>query len=532
MLAQQPVIILKQNVERTQGYEAQRSNIAAAKALAEAVRSTLGPRGMDKMLMDGTGDVTITNDGITILDEISVQHPGAKMVIEVSRTQDEEVGDGTTTAVILVGALMEYAESLLNKKIHPTVICRGYRMGMQKALEILQSMATKTDAYNKDILKKIVQTAITGKSIEDVKDKISEISVDAVMKVASNDGRKVTVNEEDVKIKKHTGATMDDASLIMGVVIDKARVNQEMPRSIINAKVALVQKELEIKKTEVKSKIRISSTEQLEEFAEQERNALKEMADAVAASGANVLLCQKGIADAAQFYLAKAGVLAIEDVPESDMKFAARALGATIVTKAEDLKKSDLGIAEKTEEVDDEEMVIISGAKNPKTVTILLRGSTYYLVDELERAVVDATRVVMDVMEDELFVPGGGAVESELTVRLREYAVKVGGREQMAIEAYADAFTSIPIALAENSGYNPIDKLVELKKAHAEGKKNFGLNVYTGKMVDMQKEGVIEPIRCKRQAIQSSGEAVEMLLRVDDMMVSQSGKGGMPEPME
>ena len=454
------------------------------------------------------------------------------MVIEVSRTQDEEVGDGTTTAVILVGSLMEQAESLLNKKIHPTVICRGYRMGMLKALEILQSMASKTDAYNKDVMKKIVQTAITGKSIEDVKDKISDISVEAVMKVATKDGNKVTVNEDDVKIKKHTGGTMDDAELIMGCVIDKTRVNQEMPKRVLNAKVAIVQKELEIKKTEVKSKIKISSTEQVEAFAEQERSALKEMADAVAKTGANVLLCQKGIADAAQFYLAKAGILAIEDVPEADLKFAARSLGATIVTKAEDLKKSDLGVAEKAEQLDDADMVVITGAKNPKTVTILLRGSTYYLVDELERAVVDATRVVMDAMEDGLFVPGGGAVESELTVRLRDYAVNVGGREQIAIEAYADAFAAIPITLAENSGYNPIDKLVELKKAHAEGKKNFGLNVYTGKLVDMQKEGVIEPIRCKRQAIQSSEEAVEMLLRVDDMMVSQSGKGGKPEPME
>jgi len=454
------------------------------------------------------------------------------MVIEVSRTQDEEVGDGTTTAVILVGALMEQAETLLNKKIHPTVICRGYRMGMQKALEILQSMASQTDPYNKDVMKKIVQTAITGKSIEDVKDKISEISVEAVMKVANTDGNKVTVNEDDVKIKKHTGGTMDDAELIMGCVIDKTRVNQEMPRRVTNAKVALVQKELEIKKTEVKSKIKISSTEQIEAFAEQERAALKEMADAVAASGANVLLCQKGIADAAQFYLAKAGILAVEDVPEADMKFAARALGANIVTKAEDLKKSDLGIAEQAEQLEDADMIVISGAKNPKTVTILLRGSTYYLVDELERAVVDATRVVMDAMEDGLFVPGGGAVESELAVRLRDYAVKVGGREQIAIEAYADAFCAIPITLAENSGYNPIDKLVELKKAHAEGNKNFGLNVYTGKLVDMQKEGVIEPIRCKRQAIQSSEEAVEMLLRVDDMMISQSAKNTPPEPME
>lgn len=530
MLAQQPVIILRQNVERTQGYEAQRSNIAAAKALAEAVRSTLGPRGMDKMLLDGTGDVTITNDGITILDEMSVQHPGAKMVIEVSRTQDEEVGDGTTTAVILVGSLMEQAEILLNKKIHPSVICRGYRMGMQKAVELLDQMAITADPYDKEIMKKIVQTAITGKSIEDIKDKISQISVEAVMAVAHKDGKKITVNEDDVRIKKQSGASMDDAELILGCVIDKSRINQEMPKKITKAKIALVQKELEIKKTEVKSKIKIQSADQMEAFAVQERETLKAMADAVIASGANVLLCQKGIADAAQYYLAKAGIMALEDVPESDIKFAAKSLGATIASKAEDLTSDMLGHAEKAEELDDGEMVVISGVKNPKTVTILLRGSTYYLVDELERAVVDATRVVMDAMEDGKYVPGGAAVEGELSVRLREYAVKIGGREQLAIEAYADAFSAIPITLAENSGFNPIDKLVELKKAHGDGKKTAGLNVYEGIITDMLKDGVIEPLRCKRQAIQSSEEAVEMLLRVDDMMVSQShgpGPAGM-----
>lgn len=530
MLAQQPVIILRENVERTQGYEAQRSNIAAAKALSEAVRSTLGPRGMDKMLINGSGDVTITNDGITILDDMSVQHPGAKMVIEVSRTQDEEVGDGTTTAVVLVGALMEQAEILLNKKIHPTVICKGYRMGMQKAIEILNSLASTTDPYNKDILKKVVQTAITGKSIENVKEQISEISADAVLAAAQKDGKKITVNEDDVKIKKQTGATMDDAELILGCVIDKKRVNQEMPKKIKNAKVAIVQNPLEIKKTEIKSKIKIDSTEKLEAFAEQEREALRAMVEAVVSSGANVLLCQKGIADAAQFYLAKAGILAIEDVPEADIKFAARSMNATVAGKAQDLTPDMLGHAAKAEEMDDADMVVISGVKNPKTVTILLRGSTNYLVDELERAVVDATRVVMDIMEDGKYVTGGGSVEAELSVKLREYAMQVGGREQMAIEAYADAFTSIPIALAENSGFDAIDKLVELRKAHAEGKKNMGLNVFTGKIIDMAKEGVLEPLRCKKQAIQSSEEAVEMLLRVDDMMVSSSKS--MPGPYE
>jgi len=523
MLAQQPVIILRENVERTHGYDAQRSNIAAAKALAEAVRTTLGPRGMDKMLVDGTGDITITNDGITILDEISVQHPGAKMVIEVSRTQDEEVGDGTTTAVVLVGSMMEQAEMLLNKKIHPTVICRGYRMGMIKALEILDKMATTVDPYNKDILKSIVETAITGKSIEDVKEKISSIAVEAVVAVAQKNGKKVTVDEDDVQIKSHTGSSMDDAELINGIVLEKTRVNEAMPRVIKGAKVALVMSPLEIRKTEVKAKIKINSTEQMEAFGEQEREALKAMSDAIISTGANVLLCQKGIADSAQFYLAKAGILAIEDVPEKDIKFAARALNATVANKAEDLTKAMLGTAEGAEEIQDTEMTKIYGAKNPKTVTILLRGITRYLIDELERAMVDATRVVMDTMEDGKYVPGGAAIESELIVRIRDYAGTVGGREQMAIEAYADSFAAIPITLAENSGMNPIDKLVELKSEHAKGNKNTGLNVYTGKTVDMLSEGVIEPLRCKRQAIQSSAEAVEMLLRVDDMMVSRSG---------
>lgn len=526
MLAQQPVIIIRENVERTTGYEAQRSNIAAAKALAEAVRTTLGPRGMDKMLIDGTGDITITNDGITILDEISVQHPGAKMVIEVSRTQDEEVGDGTTTAVVLVGSMMEQAEILLNKKIHPTVICRGYRMGMDKALEILDGMATVVDPYNKDILRKIVETAITGKSIENVKEKISNIAVEAVVAVAEKNGKKVVVNEDDVQIKSHTGASMDDAELITGVVFEKRRVSEAMPKSIKNAKIALVMSPLEIRKTEVKAKIKINSTEQIEAFGEQERQALKAMSDAVISTGANVLLCQKGIADSAQYFLAKAGVLALEDVPEKDMKFAARALNATIANKAEDLTKAMLGVAQGAEEIADTEMTKIYGAKNPKTVTILLRGTTRYLIDELERAMVDATRVVMDTMEDGKYVPGGAAIETELIVKLRDYASSIGGREQIAIEAYADSFAAIPITLAENSGMNPIDKLVELKQAHAKGKKNFGLNVFSGKAVDMLGEGVIEPLRCKRQAIQSSVEAVVMLLRIDDMMVSR-GSGGM-----
>jgi thermosome len=523
MQSGQPIIILKENVERNYGKEAQRSNIAAAKAIAGAVKSTLGPRGMDKMLVGSTGDIVITNDGATILSEIAVQHPGAKMVIEVARTQDEEVGDGTTTAVILVGALMEQAESMLEQGIHPTVIAQGYRMGMEKALEIVNDLSLKVDPTDKKTLLKIANTAITGKSIEQVKDKLDLIIVDAVMTVAEKVNGKLTVDEEDVMIKKQKGQSMDDAELIRGVVIDKTRVQEGMPKKITKAKVALVAMPLEITKTQVKAKIKITSAEQVNAFSEQEREALKKLADAIICSGANVLLCQKGIADAAQFYLAKNGVLALEDVPEKDMKYAARALHANIVNKPESLTAKDLGFAETVEEDTEGKVTRISGCKNPKTITILLRGTSDYLLEELERAVVDGTRVVMDAMEDGTYVVGGGAVETELLMKIRDYASTVGGRVQMAIEAYAAAYESIPRALAENSGFNPIDKLVELKNVHAKGKKNAGLNVYEGKVIDMLAEGVIEPLRSKRQTIQSASETAIMLIRVDDMMITQQG---------
>jgi thermosome len=523
MQSGQPIIILKENVERNYGKEAQRSNIAAAKAIAGAVKSTLGPRGMDKMLVSSTGDIVITNDGATILSEIAVQHPGAKMVIEVAHTQDDEVGDGTTTAVILVGALMEQAESLLEQGIHPTVIAEGYRMGMDKALEIVNGLSLKVDPTDRKTLLKIANTAITGKSIEQVKTKLDGIIVDAVMTVAEKVNGKLAVDEEDVMIKKQKGQSMDDAELIRGVVIDKTRVQEGMPKKIAKAKVALVAMPLEITKTQVKAKIKITSAEQVNAFSEQEREALKKLADAIIDSGANVLLCQKGIADAAQFYLAKAGVLALEDVPEKDMKYAARALHASIVNKPESLTAKDLGFADLVEEDDDGKVTRISGCKNPKTITILLRGTSDYLLDELERAVVDGTRVVMDAMEDGTYVVGGGAIETELLMKIRDYAQTVGGRVQMAIEAYATAYESIPRALAENSGFNPIDKLVELKNVHSKGKKNAGLNVFEGKVVDMLAEGVIEPLRSKRQSIQSASETAVMLIRVDDMMITQQG---------
>jgi archaeal chaperonin len=522
-LGGQQIVILRQGTTRTRGKEVQESNIKAAKVIAAVVRSTLGPRGMDKMLVNPAGgDVVITNDGATILGEIAVKHPGAKMVIEVARTQDKEVGDGTTTAVILVGALMEQAESMLESGIHPTVIAEGYRMGMVKALEIVKSLALKADPTDRKLLLKIANTAITGKSIEQVKVKLDGIIVDAVMTVAEKAEGKVLVNEEDVMIKKQKGPSMDDAELIRGVVIDKTRIHNGMPKKIVKAKVALIASPLEISKTQIKAKITISTTDQISAFDMQEREALKKLADLVIASGANVLLCQKGIADITQFTLAKAGVLAIEDVNENDMKYAARALQATIVGKAEALTTKDLGIADLVEEDTEGNVTRISGCKNPKTTTILLRGTSDILLDELERAVIDGTRVVMDAMEDGTYVVGGGAVETELLMKIREYAQTVGGRVQLAIEGYASAFESIPRALAENSGFDPIDKLVELKNVHAMGKKHAGLNVYTGKVVDMLAEGVIEPLRSKRQSIQSASETAVMLIRIDDMMVSQS----------
>jgi len=529
MLSGQPIIILRENVERTRGQEAQRSNIMAAKAIAAAVRTTLGPRGMDKMLVSSTGDVVITNDGATILHEISVQHPAAKLVVEVAETQDDEVGDGTTTATILVGSLMEEAEALLAQEIHPTVIAHGYLLGMQKALEILNELAITVDFDDRESLIKIADTAMTGKATESVKGKLSEIVVEAVRTVAerTSNGR-ATVDEDDVLIVQKVGEKMDDAELVRGIVFDMKRVNEQMPRKVKNARVALLATPLEITKTQMKAKIKITSSDQMKAFSEQEQEALRRLADTVVKAGANVVLCQKGIADAVQFYLAKHGIFAVEDVKEKDMKYAARALCATIVNKPDELTEATLGYAEMVEELADVDLIKISGCQNPKAVTILLRGSSQLLVEELERAVYDAARVVQDALEDGKFVVGGGSVETELVLRIRDYAASVGGRVQLAIEAYANAFETIPRTLAENSGFDPIDKLVDLKTAHSEGRKYAGLDVYTGQIVDMKDAGVIEPLRVKTQAIKSGTETSNLLIRVDDMMITQTGGRGAP----
>ncbi len=525
MLAGQPIIILRDNVERTRGFEAQRSNIMAAKAIAAAVRTTLGPRGMDKMLVSSSGDVVITNDGATILHEMSVQHPGGKLVVEVAETQDDEVGDGTTTATVLVGSMMEEAEKLLAQEVHPTIIAHGYQLGMEKALEILEELAIAISADDRENLIKLAGTAMTGKSIEAIKDLISGIVVDAVQQVAAETGKGTyTVDEDDIKIKTQVGDSMDDAKLIRGVVIDKKRVFEQMPEAVTDARVALLAQPLEITKTQVKSKIKITSSDQMKAFSEQERESLRKLAELIVASGANVVLCQKGIADAVQFYLAKHGIYALEDVKEEDMKFAAKALCGTIVNKPEELTAETLGHAEAAREVPDADLTIISGCENPKAVTILLRGTSQLLLDELERAVYDAARVIQDAIEDGKFVVGGGSVEIELQLRLREYASTVGGRAQLAIEAFANAFEVIPRTLAENSGFDTIDKVVALRKAHADGAKYAGLNVYTGEIVDMHEAGVIEPERVKTQAIKSATETAMLLVRVDDMMITQTGR--------
>jgi thermosome len=523
MLAGQPIIILRDNVDVTSGREAQHSNIMACKAIASAVRTTLGPRGMDKMLVSPSGDVVITNDGATILHEISVEHPAAKMMISVAEAQDDEVGDGTTTSCILIGELMEEAERLFAKKIHPTVIANGYTLAMEKALEILNENAIESKGEDKELLVKVANTAVTGKSIEMMKEKISSIVVDAVLAVAEKDENgKYTVDEDDVKIKTVVGDSLEEAELLSGFMIDKTRCDEGMPKKVTNAKVALLAQPLEIKKTETKSKIKITTSEQMEAFSDSEKAKLKEYADQIVASGANVVLCQKGIADAVQYHLSHAGILAIQDVPEKDMKSFSRALHGTIVNSVKDLDESVFGNAESVEEMKDFKATKFTGCKNGKIVTILLKGSNQIFVDELERAAYDAARVVMDALEDGKYVVGAGAIDAELCLGLRSYAATVGGRTQLAIDAFANIFEAIPNTLAENSGLDPIDILVDLKSAHANGEKYAGINVFTGKIVNMYDDGVIEPMRVKRQAIQSAAETAALLIRVDDMMVSKS----------
>jgi thermosome len=526
-----PVLILREGSQRTAGREAQKSNIMAAKAVATAVRTTLGPKGMDKMLVDTLGDVVITNDGVTILKEMDIEHPAAKMMVEIAKTQDDEVGDGTTTAVVLAGELLKKAEELLDQEIHPTVIAAGYRAAADKAMEILKDMAIKVSPDDDELLKKIAITAMTGKGSGVATVELAELTVKAVKAIVDEDG---TVDVDNITVEKKVGGGITDSQLVYGMVIDKERLHPNMPKKVKDAKIALLNTAIEIEKTEVDAKIEITSPDQLQAFLDQEETMLKDMVNKIVSTGANVVFCQKGIDDLAQHFLAKAGVYTIRRIKKSDMEKLARATGGRIVTSIHDLAESELGRAGLVEEkkIAGDDMTFVVECENPKSVSIILRGGTEHVVDELDRAMEDALRVVGVSLEDSLLMPGGGAPEIELALRLREYAATVGGREQLAIEAFAEALEIIPKTLAENAGFDQIDALVALRSSHEKGIKTAGLDMDTGKPSDMQEKGVVEPMRVKTQAINSATESAVMILRIDDVIASKSGgEGGMPGGM-
>lgn len=533
---QQPLIILPEGTTRNIGRDAQRNNILAGKVLAETVRTTLGPKGMDKMLVDGLGDIVVTNDGVTILKEMDIEHPAAKMLVEVAKTQEDEVGDGTTTAVIIAGELLKKAEDLLDQEIHPTIIALGYRQAAQKAIELLDQIAI--DASDKDTLKRVAMTAMTGKGTEKAREPLADLIVGAVEQVAEDD----KVDTEQIKIESKDGASIEDSELVSGVIIDKEKVHPGMPSEVKDAKIALVNSAIEVKETEVDAEIRITDPTQMQAFIEQEENMIKEMVDELAKAGTNVLFCQKGIDDLAQHYLSKAGILAARRVKKSDMEKLAKATGAKIVTNIEDLSAEDLGEAGSVVEdkVSGDNMIFVKECKDPKAVTLLLRGSTSHVVDEIERAVEDAIGVVASTVEDGKVVVGGGAPEVAIAKGLKDYAETISGREQLAVTAFAEALEVVPRTLAENAGLDSIDSLVDLRAAH-EDSIYMGLNVFEGGVADMKEAGVIEPHRVKKQAIQSASEAAEMILRIDDVIASSSqgqaqpqatpdmgGMGGMP----
>lgn len=528
---QQPIFILPEGAFRETGKSAQRQNIAAAKAVADAVRTTLGPKGMDKMLTDSLGDVVITNDGVTILEEMEIQHPAAKMMVEVAKTMDKEVGDGTTTATVIAGSLLKESEQLLDQNIHPIMIARGYRLAKEKSIEILNKIATSITIKDKKILEDIAMTSMTGKGAESAKDFLAKIAVDAVVSVADKTDGKVTIDLDNIKIEKKAGASTDQTELVRGLLIDKERVHSGMPTSVKNAKIALLDTALEIKESETDAQIRITDPSQLQAFVEQEEKILKGMVEKVVKSGATVLFCQKGIDDLAQHYLSKAGIYAARRAKKSDMEALARATGGRIVTSLEDLEAKDLGFAGLVEEkkVSGDQMTFVRECKDPKSVSILVRGGTEHVVDEVERAMKDAVGGVAAAIEVGKFVAGGGSPEAEVAKELRVYANKVGGREQLAVNAFANALEVIPRTLAENAGLDPIDILVELRAQHEKGNIGAGVDVFEGKVKDMLAEKVVEPLKIKTQAISSASEAAEMILRIDDVITaSKLSGGGMP----
>ena len=535
MGGQVPILVLKEGTERESGRGAQKKNIEVAKAIADSVRTTLGPKGMDKMLVDSLGDIVITNDGATILKEIDVEHPVGKMMVEVAKSQDSEVGDGTTTAVVLAGELLKMAEELLDHNVHPTIITNGYRLASEKALEILPTLGVKVNSD--DILKEIAITAMTGKNVGDAKEYLADIAVKSVKAVAEKKNGKVYVDTDNIKVEKKQGGGISDTQLIDGIVLDKEKVHPRMPKVVKNAKIALINTGFEVKKTEISAKIQINDPSQIQAFLDEEEQEIKKMVEKIKKVGANVVLCQKAIDDLAQHYMAKYGIYGVRRIKKSDMEKLAKATGGKIITNLDDLTPKDLGFAKLVEErkIGEDHMTFITGCKNPKAVSILIRGGTEHVVDEVERALHDALKVVGVAMEDGYATPGGGAAEIELALKLREFAPSVGGREQLAIEKFADALEIVPRTLAENAGMDAIEILMKLKSEHQKGKKNAGVNVVKGKISDMIKEKVIEPMRVKKQAIESATEAATMILRIDDVIASkksekppQGGPGGMP----
>ena len=537
-MGNQPVLVLSEDSERTSGRDAQSMNIAGGKAVAESVRTTLGPKGMDKMLVGSIGDIVITNDGVTILDQMDVDHPAAQMIVEVAESQEEETGDGTTTAVVIAGELLKRAEDLLEQDVHPTVIASGYRRAAEKARETLEDNAEDVTAEDTDKLTRIAQTAMTGKGAEEAKDSLSELVVRAVQAVA--DGNEVDL--ENVKVETVVGGDVSESELVEGMIIDKDRVHANMPKRVDDANIALVDTAIEIQETETDTEVNVSSPDELQNFLDQEEEMLREMVDNIKDSGANVVFCQKGIDDMAQHFLAQEGILAVRRAKKSDIQKLARATGANVVSNIDDITEDDLGNAGAVEErvVSGDEMIFVEDCENPKSVSMILRGGTEHVVDEVERAIDDALGVVRVTVQDGKILPGGGAPETEVALELRDFADGVEGREQLAVEAFADALEIIPRTLAENAGLDSIDSLVSLRSKHDGGDAHAGLNAETGDIENMTESGVVEPLRVKTQAVSSATDAAVMILRIDDViaggdtgsddedMPDMGGAGGPP----
>jgi thermosome len=526
----QPIFIMPENTKRSQGKDAQRLNIAAAKIVGETVRTTLGPKGMDKMIVDANGSIIVTNDGATILKEMNIEHPTARMVVEIAKTQETEVGDGTTTAVVLAAEFLRKAEELLDQDVHPTVIARGYRFAAEKSMNILENMAEPCTEKNIDLLRKIALTAMTGKGAESSKEQLTELVLQAVKRVMELRDGKSLLDRYAIRIEKRTGAAVEDSELIEGLVIDKEKIHPQMPTKVKDARILLLDAPLEVKSTEIDTKIQITDPSKLQAFLDMEEDMLRRMVEKVARAGANVLFCQKGIDDLAQHYLSKFGIYAVRRVKKSDIESLAKATGGRIIMNLDDIAPEDVGFAGLVEEVrinDAESMTFVRECRKAKTVTILVRGGSEHLIDEIKRALEDAIGDISAALSNNKVLPGAGAVEIELSRELYHVAHGLTGREQLAVRAYAQSLEIIPRTLAENAGLDPIDVLAELKSAHVKKMKNAGINVFTGKVMDAWKQGVIEPLKIKTQAISSATEVAIMILRIDDVIL-----GGRPEPTQ